>query len=308
MKRFIIKLVIFCVFIIGLDFAVGAFGKTVMKILGEGNYSGKVSMMNYNINYAAPEIAILGSSSALSAYIPSIIQDSLRLDVGRVIDIRNVSCYVQGLPYFKAELKTLIGRQKPEMVVLDMTPHYLSNFQDIIGVLRPYYHTNAEIKKMFDSRISRWERIKMQSNMYCLNSTIASLLASFKNPKGCDGYWPNYDHLRTIPHSLKTEEEVDSTNLDIFKDIIRISKDENIHLIVSYSPTNVKYTEGCETYSVLREVCESNEIPFFDFTADHTFDNDELFADGDHLRDPGAKVFTSYFYSSVKEELIQTIN
>lgn len=307
MKKLFVKGIIFLALIILTDILVGLVGKFIMQKLNEGNYSGKVAMECYNINYAKPDIAIIGSSPTLTGCIPKILKDSIFEEVGREYDVRNVSCYVQGMPYYVAELKSLIKRKTPKVIILDIDPSHLSVFEDNLNVLRSFAISNGEIKSLMMSRADNIDRLLLHSNAYCLNTDFFSLLYGFTTSKGGDGYCPNFNQLKVVPRGSVNKSFVDSTNQALFNEFIRMARDHNVHVIIVTSPSCINYSKDCDTYREIIDVCKKNNIMYYDFIHDSISYCDDLFADDTHLNDEGAHVFTSLLYSRIKSELLEVL-
>lgn len=304
MKKLIIKTVIFIVAFFLFDALIGWGSYFMLGKLGEQNKYGKASMTCNNILTATPDVAIIGSSPALTAYIPHIIEDSIFCYTNSPYKVRNASCFVQGMPYFLTETKILTKRKKPDIIILDLTPHSLSDFNDVVSILYPYYHYDSDIRNMIDEKVGFWERLKLQSNLYCLNTTIAELFYGFLRGGNAEGYWAEYNELPEFKPEIIESSKVDSCNLALFKELISYTRENEIHLIVVTSPSSKYYDDSCETKKTIIQLCESNNIPYYDYTANKLFEDGKYFTDDSHLNDRGASLFSSRLSSDIKNELV----
>jgi len=307
MKKFIIKAILFVIILGIVDIAIGYIGGVMVMALGEQNRGGKAAMTCHNIVSAEPDVAIIGSSPALTAYIPHIIKDSIKCYTGSDYKVRNASCFVQGMPYFWAETKILTSRKKTKIIILDLVPQTLSDFKDNVNILFPYYHYDDEIKEMIDSKVDSYEKVKLQSKAYCLNTSIADFMYGIIRGENAEGYWAEYGKLSEFKHEHIASSKIDSINLSLFKNIINFTKANGIKLIIVTSPSSIYYDNSCETRTTLAELCENDGIQYLDYTGNLIFEDPSLFTDESHLNDDGARIFSSHISHELKGEFITSL-
>lgn len=285
MKRFIVKILIFCSIIILIDFAAGfTFSKLVENAKGGDNWR------NNNIAYHIKDnILIFGSSRAIHHYNPKIIEDSL-----------GVSCYNcgqdgNGIVLSYARIKMLQERYNPKMIVFDVTYDFDLKEDDkhrYLGWIKPYYDDFLSVRTTFED-VDPTERYKMLSNLYQYNSKFLQILSDAvypMQPNGYKGYRPVQGIATNVSeYDLVTSFSADSLKMKYWEDLM--DKRGEIKYVFVVSPTLAG--RNSERYKPLKDLCEVNGVDFHNMANDPKFvGNLSLFYDGSHLNSSGADLFT----------------
>lgn len=204
-KKYIIKILLSAFITISglvcVDWLVGIGGTYLLHELGKKNYSGEAAMTNYNLNFVEPDVVVIGSSTAMCHYVPSILHDSILSYTGKDLFVHNAGVSFQRMPYNYCEIKSLVARKAPKMAIVDVFPDCLGgeSLKAALRPLHPYTKVNPYVKEIMEADESERTRILLNSNLYCFNGEIVKLLASFRNPIGCDGYYPSNNELTSMP-------------------------------------------------------------------------------------------------------------
>ena len=315
MKKSLFKVFVGIVILLSIlvivDVLVGWIGQKYAQWLGKTPRHGDAALVNYNINVAKPDVAIIGSSTAMCHYLPCIIHDSLLTYIGKDYEVFNLSVSNQRLSYDYYELKCLLGRTIPEFVIVDVWASFIStgNPSYSFEAFRPYAKTNSIIKEML--RKHGEYGIMYQSNMYCYNTELVKLLMSAFKKEGADGFYNNTVEMPVV----KKYTDRDTTALlplsvEEFDGIISLAKDKKLNLIVVLSPTLNASDTMSASYNYMKNKCEENDILFLDYSNDESYYQSHLFRDKTHLNYYGAEVFSQNLMRDLKGYLLRanTIN
>ena len=204
-KEYIIKILLSAFITISglvcVDWLVGIGATFLLRELGKKNYSGEAAMTNYNLNFVEPDVVIIGSSTAMCHYVPSILHDSILSYTGKDLFVHNAGVSFQRMPYNYCEMKSLVARKAPKIAIVDVFPDCLGgeSLKAALSPLHPYVRINPYVKEIMDNDESERTKILLNSNLYCYNGELIKLLASFRNTVGCDGYYPKNVSLTTMP-------------------------------------------------------------------------------------------------------------
>ncbi|MDP4149274.1 MAG: hypothetical protein Q8932_10705 [Bacteroidota bacterium] len=258
-------------------------------------------------------IVVLGSSRAAHHYIPSIITDSTGL-----------ACYnagkdQQGIFYSLAILRSILGRYRPEWLILDLTPIAFQPDQaglDELSILLPYYRRHPEIRAVLNKR-SRWEWLKTHSSLYCYNSLPLQIV--FNNLYGTgdsgviNGYIPKDQPMARTPATAFTERELtdppDSAIVGAFSEIISLSASNHCKLVVVVSPVYFSLPEGSSTTRLAGMICRDHGVPFLDYSGAGSAGfsgHPALFSDEQHLDHAGAVLFTRQLCTDLRAKGLLT--
>ena len=247
---------------------------------------------------------IMGSSVVLNSVNPSIIEDSI-----------NVSCFNAGangqtIIYYRTMLNCIIKRYTPKIILLGIRP---TEFQDEkilrYNLLVPYYHSGYnEIDSVLESS-GNYEKYFLKSNFYRYNTIwFRILLYNFfsDNDKSGKGFVP---HEKPISPPILSESDpikyVSENKLSILQDIIKMCKSHNIKLFIFTPPTYCNFIAEPMTITALQEICNKNNISYFNDVSDGDFMNHiEWFYDTSHLNKYGADVYSKILASRVKKYLL----
>lgn len=289
-----VKPLIFIIFIYTLDCGIG----NVLRYYYFKQEVGRLSRTNYAYNETKEDVLVFGSSRAYHHYIPTIIQEKT-----------NFTCYNVGAPgqfilFNIATLKAVLSRYNPKVIILDIMPgEFLieNSPYDRLSFLLPYYKDHPEIHSIVELR-GPFERFKLMSKIYPFNSSflmIAGGNSSYFKQKNKDqhGFVPLKNVLnKAIQQSANSDYMLDSIKVDMLKQFIQLCKEKNIKLIVGCSPSFKIFINSELTIKTAHEICESNNIQFFDYSNNQIFTSDcRIYDDPSHLNEKGAILFTQNF-------------
>lgn len=295
MNKFLLKsFVIFCIFCV-IDAVFGVIGKAVLEHLP--NSKTQTARTNYAINKLKTDCLIIGSSTAGEHYVPKIIEDEIGL-----------STYTAGLPgkgfaYMACVLNSVINRQTPKLVVFDLNPGIFTGiYSDAVNQLRPYKNN----KYIFDALLKtngKTDLFMLLSNLYCFNNMYHGILGSFISPiDDMAGFEP-----LTPPHALKQslnskqiKLEISDLELHYFNEIMRMCAENNIKLVVAFSPQYAK----TEIDPIVLDMLKAFNATIIDNSVvDGLTSNSDIWYDSMHLCSDGAIKYSSIFANQLSELL-----
>lgn len=295
MKRFILKICIFFVCIIVIDFF---FGKAC-SYLNSHAKGGDTKSHYYISNQSTEDIIILGSSRAVHHYIPSIISDSLNRSV------YNGGVDGNGIIFLYGRLDIITKHHIPEIVIYDANIDFDIKHNDnakYLNWLKRFYDKPG-IDSLFLS-ISHNEKYKMYSNLYRYNTSFIQMASDNISPKQLvenGGYKPLYGEM---DYELQFYEQPATTNWDPLKHhyfikLFELCQNNNITLIVTISPMYNATSSDC--FLPLKELCNKYDIPFIDFYANNKISiTKKYFKDSSHMNHDGASLFSSIIATKIK--------
>jgi hypothetical protein len=299
-KKILLGVVTFCILLVILDCGIGHFSKRMYYKSKYGIFHRQIYCM-YESN---DELLILGSSRAAHHYVPTIFTDSL-----------GYSCYNAGsdgmcIYYQYAILTSYIHRNAiPKIVICEVVPQDAEvtngptfNLDAALDRLAPHYGEVSEIDSLF--KLNGWkESIKLSSNCYRYNSKLVQSIKCNYIPSSEDhGYEARIGEM--IPKDTKqipqagTLNKIDSIKLDYFSKVINICRNNQIRLIICYSPMyNNTKSNGID---VLKQIANNHAIPFLDYSSDMRIRDCRYFNDETHLNDEGAHLYSSIVAHDLK--------
>jgi hypothetical protein len=289
-RVFFAKLVVFALVTIGLDAGVGS--------LLRHYYFKQVAGLNYRTTYAVEQsrddIIILGSSRAQAHYVPSILESGL-----------GGTCYNAGrngqsLLYAAAVHHSILARQAPRVVILDLIPTDFFQYHghyDRLAALLPYYKDTEAVRPFVRLR-SRLEPVKLLSRIYPFNSLPLQIIKYNLVPPAQDkGFIAQHGRIRLPLHPPKGRawlvNGLDPQMLDAFTELVATCQENGIELYPVISPAFPGKMFGEDAVSELERILEGTPYRLWNY-ADHPefVLNTELFSDRDHLNQDGAEAYT----------------
>ncbi len=300
-KKFVWKIVIIVFFLILIDKGLGS----ILQHYYFKIRHGEQGRTTYAIDSCISNTIILGSSRAAHHYVSPVISRIL-----------NTTCYNAGkdkqrLIYCQAMLEMLYRRYSPRLIILDLNPTAFEkneNGLDELSVLLPYYSSHPEIRSIVDRR-NRFEWVKTFSDLYCYNSLPLKILFNNlsyqRDANDTSGYVPLMIHKEIIPEkpgSLPASYPIDSSIVNCFKAIVKMTKDHASRLIVVVSPIYYLLPANLKTMEIAKSVCENENINFMDYSQLRGFltHGQEKFLDMGHLNDSSAYLFSEIFARDLK--------
>lgn len=307
MKKFVNKIILFFLIIGVVDFC---YGMTFdyLNAHAKGGHNKRVNDLCEKEKY---DMLIMGSSRARHHYVPKIIGDSMALQCV------NAGFDGNGVILSYGILVQLIERYQPKLIVYDVEPAFDINEYALdnhctryLSSLKPYYRKDSVAKIIRD--ISLDDYYKTYSGIVRYNScTITMLISSIKgdDEEVRKGYEPLLGSIKKKkPWSIPNEENVklDSAKLFFFNKFVQLTVDNQIPLVVVYSP-KYKLTDSL-TMHTIESICKDNKVPFWDYSNFSQFMDSRLFKEPMHMNDKGAHAYSIFIASKLKDYLGQSDN
>ena len=296
----LLKAFLFVIILFLFDFAIGS----ILSYLYTKQKSGLLYRATYSMDSTKADILIFGASRANHHYIPEIFKNRM-----------NLSCYNTGrdgetIFYNYAILKSVLKRYSPKIAILDFSGGEFAVDQedyDRLAALIPYYKDHQEVQPIVQLK-SDYEKYKLLSKIYPYNSLIFTILigtTQFNERRDYindqSGYVPLTEVCKrqlVIDTSFKTY-EFDANKIKTFKSFVKDCVDSKVKLYIIISPVLVKYFYEDSSINLARDISKSYSIPVYNFLNDSLFFHNILFADGTHLNDSGATIFTNKVIDSI---------
>ncbi len=285
MKGFLLKVLLFVLIIITLDFILGVILDNIQKECTGGD-DGRIK---YICEKDTSDILIFGSSRAHYHYNPEIITNAL-----------NLSCFNcgqngMGSVFFYGLLQLICDHHKPRIIIMDIYPPYdLENNDNskYLSFLRPYY-CKTGIDSIFWN-IDKNERYKMTSNLYAYNSRLYDLFKEYHKSPSLDynGYHPLNNKPNHLEKTIEKETyQYDSIKIAYIEKIAMFCQKNKISLFFTSSPRyGIKTSKA---FAPLNVISQKYHIPFLNYyNKDGFANNPSLFANQDHLNEEGANIFS----------------
>lgn len=301
--KILVNVVILIVLLVLIDIIVGWAGEKYMKWLNKEPRDGDAALVNYDLNAAAPDIAIVGNSTAICHYIPEIIHDSLYSYVNKDYCVFNMGMSKQRMSYNYYSLRCLLDRTKPTLVIANVWASYLNideESQDF-GEFRPYVNVNNNIKDMF--RKHNQLSLATRCNMYCYNTELVKLLLSPLKTKGANGFKASYVKVDELEKASVFEDTIQLSQISVseFDAMLNLAIENDVLLAVVLSPTMGHISDTTSlSYCYMRRRCQKEGVIFLDYTHDSLYYNKDFYRDITHMNYYGAECFTKKLMSDLK--------
>lgn len=301
MKKFLLYLLYVTIGVSIIDVCCRFFFK---HIYTEENFAQTALIREFKYMNARPaECIILGASTAHHNYDCQVFEDSLGCTAF------NYGMDGTGAYYHYLCLKKSLENGPVKYVIYDIGGTVLKDSWNLerIANAAPLYWINPSVKEVTDDMAGHWHSLLMFSSLFQNNSPLHSIQNSHTPYKNENGYEPL--PYSGKPYKIKGNEEKvilpyspDPVPMKYFEKIVHLCKENNITLVVSLSPVLAKYmTESFNSF--ITDYCKKNNIPLENFRHDDRIVKDlYLFQDGTHLNELGAKLFTGFFVSDIKEK------
>ena len=204
--------------------------------------------------------------------------------------------------YQTALLQSILKRYTPKKIILDFSGSlsYSQNDLDRLSAIMPYYENNKEISYILNLK-SNFEFLKLNSKLYRYNSMITTIIKGnyYKiNNDTYNGFKPLIgqmdEHLVSSNYIKQVKLKVDKDKMYVLEEFFRLSKKNNIEIIVVLSPMfEVLSSTHDESVKIIKSLSKKYKFEFIDFSDSKDFIGKyHLFKDKDHLNSIGADLFT----------------
>lgn len=301
LKQLVEKILAFIILIILLDFTAGYLFRYLETKALNNNPQGMIP--EFTMWKVEGDIMIFGSSEVRFGLIPSLMKNELGLSASNCSNI-NMPFYYQ-----YCMINGVLERKKPKVMIWSIYSCYLNTptEKDMNGlsVLNPFYYSNDYCNRVINKK-SKYENIKMASNLYRYNSRLFDLLKNiFSKTEETDmGYFARSSGGYKYPSLINGSEDcgIDPEIADLFVEVIKKCKTSNVELILIVTPIFKNINNNIYLKN-LNEICTKYDIPLIkEFYNSPIFLSDStLFADNSHLNDKGARLFTTLLCDRIKQ-------
>ena len=304
--RTVIDVLVLAVALVVIDVLVGYIGDKYANWLNKEPRNGNAALVNYDLNAATPDVAIIGSSTAICHYVPEIIHDSLQIVTGYDYKVFNMGMSRQKMAYNYYALKGIVERKNPDIVIEDVWASNISveGYSRYYQEFRPYVNSNHNVREMLEQHGEY--NILLKSRMYCYNTELVKMILSFMKPTGANGYkGSNVEMSEIVKLWDKDTTAVMPISAYEFDSMIDLCKTNNIKLFVVLSPAIRASDTTSKSYLYMKERCRESGIPFMDYSNDERFYQTHFFSDPLHMNSYGAEYFTSELMKDIKTYLTE---
>ena len=302
MKKLVIKIIVFTIVFVVVDYAIGCLFKTIQNKVIEYpiNYGNAYLKAVYAID---DDVVIVGESRAHCHFVPSILEDSLHLSV---VNVATDGSYMSQQA---AVIRMMLKRYVPRVIIWEVNPVSLMGKEhedELLSALdlTPFYLTDSLSKCLINQR-GLYESIKMKSNAYRYNNKLVGLLLILSEGVR-DDYLKGYKQLSATGYIYPTKREQNFTddvsqfNVDLLKSTLEYIHDKGCGVILVSSPqfesSNLNETQQSKVFNSL---VDSLDVLYLDHRYVEQFQNDSsLYKDCSHLNERGA---TAYMYFLIPE-------
>ncbi len=271
----------------------------------------------YLLEDAKEDIIIMGSSRASHHYNAEVLEQETGMTAFNGGRDEMVISYISSM------LDVLYQRHKPKVLILDITPHEISESHDIAVInqrvstnLLPFLYKYPQLGPTIDYSDNNEVLKSKISHIYPYNSQPAAILQNTYTNLGhktIKGYEPLYGNLDPTNYKVSVFGAGYPQQYPVYKryedkllETLQTAKDNGIKVIAIVSPFYfpLKNVDTNNSYKRMKEIFTSQNIPFYDFSADSTYlQNTFLFRDDVHLNDSGATLFSKQVSTFVKNNL-----
>ncbi len=305
--KVLVNVAILLAILVAMDVTMGWAGEKYMRWLNKKPRNGDAALVNYSLNAAVPDVAILGSSTAICHYDPDIIHDSLWAWQKKDYSVFNMGISNQRLTYDYYGLKCLLDRTTPSIVIADVWATYIGNDPSLsFYAFMPYANINPNIKEMLKSHNQLTFMTK--SNLYCFNTEIIKLALSAFKSSGENVYLKSKVEIKEV--IKQTEKDTTSLlplSIEEFDAMIALAKDRDVKLFVVMSPTLRSSDTTSLSYRYIKEKCATENVPFLDYSNDEKYYQTHYFRDRTHMNYYGAELFTKDLMKDIKKHYAMRI-
>lgn len=280
MRRFILKIVLFGLVLVFVDFVLGL----AISSLARKAKSGHISKTNHVVYGLCEDIMVMGSSRAAHHYVPSVIEQN------------GYTCYNagvngNGIVLMYGLLGAVEENRMPRVLIYDVSIGFdllQGDNNKYLGHLKKYYDI-PHVQSVFDD-VDFNESLKMYSSLYRYNSDVVSVVANyiFTREKDYNGFVPLYG---SMSHEPQVPDDggvrmYDSLKISYLERMIVDYRDK-CRLIFAISP--MFFERDDDIYQPIVSLCNKYSVPLLNHNNDTAFiGKRKYFKDGSHLNNDGA--------------------
>lgn len=301
LKKFLISAAVVLAIVVAADWALG---KAVDKMLPTISNQGQIGCTYFALNEVEYPVLVVGSSRATHHYVPSIMRDSLGMDV---YNIGRDGCFFS---YNCCVIQSILDRYTPKIIVWETTMDALSSDNDPLESLYPYYGKNKFVTECVDADCDWTEHVPLVSNLYKYNSNLIRIASRYAQKGGyvedkLNGYIPlspkNWTPAERKASASEAVEIVDDTKVQRFKAVLSMALEKGVCLIVVNSPSYMASDKVSESERQMKEICDSMGVKIFNFAqAEGIYDDIQYWCDYTHMNKTGAEIYTRRLLECIK--------
>jgi hypothetical protein len=284
------------------------FGICINAYLSRHSLPGDYAKIDYLMKEAGEEMLIIGSSTAINAYIPQLIEDSLG------ITCFNGGCNTQNMPFFQCMIESVLDRYTPKYIILSMRRHELAmRYTGRLNLLDPYYHKGSPSIDYFLEKSNGKKNVLLKSSLYRYNTIIWRIMLyhvkSF-NELGEKGF-TSHEAPKIPPELIDGSNRTSAyttlnpVHVKSFLKIVAMCRQAGVELIVDLPPNYVLMPDQGRPYELkaIEELCLKQDIPLINNCQSPFFlSHPELFYDEMHLNRMGSEAYTKLFISEFTDK------
>lgn len=292
------KTIVFLILVVIVDLIIGkAFDVLENRIYAKDP---KAMPSEYMVRDIDADVVVLGASVASRHYIPSMIEDSLKMSA--------YNCGVDGTPFIiqNSLLNLMLDRYNPKVVVWEIGELSMEKGALIqhLDYLYPYYDKNQQAREIVDGT-DRFQKYKMLSKTYRHNSNVLNEVKTLvsSSPRESQLSLKGYMPLDTTGYLFPTKihqnmaNDLDVSKIELLKTTLKRCKEANVLMVFSFSPQyidNYDEIKSSRSYLALKETANEYGVTILNYS--NLYSNDStLFKDNAHMNDNGAKLYMGVF-------------
>lgn len=263
------------------------------------------------------DVLFIGNSHAYCTFDPAFVGGT----IGK--RVYNAALPDQKIDTVYDNLKELLGRQKPEIVILEAFSFGRSNseYQGYVANIDALDFGPDKIKACFEIFPDKFEAARMLSSLYrchgnwkkpeIVKKNIKYLLGMTAAAPDKDGFYGLGSKMseETIEKYRASQDSkftpvIDEYSIGYFNRIVKLCRDKNIRLIVAMAPFNNIYQEKVQyrnIYDKMLGICTDAGVEYLDFNMLYDqlqlgFDDfEDAFHNAQHMNKWGAEKVSRYF-------------
>lgn len=302
-KKILLSLTGFIFIFLLIDFCVGFFfDRMIDKMPPDGE---RVAKSYHSLTKVNADLVVIGSSRAETAYVSTMLMDSLNMSV--------YNCGGDGQDFFYCNtlINCILDRYTPKIIIWDFKERQLGGADDEnLSLIYPYYWKNTYIRCVLDDHEGPMFKPLMLCNAYRYNATAGRILRSVYSPKKSAqntlGFGPRpvkNTSVKIIPNDFEiTDDGLSEKKVMCFIETVQRATKQGCQIYVVISPMFNDYNQDNFYTRETKKICEENGAVFLDYSHLEGFIHNTDFAyDNYHLNITGATLFTEKLIVELKE-------
>lgn len=314
MKRFILKLLLFCcvplAVLLPLEYMINTgLKKSQGKMYAEWNdlFAGRINA----------DMLIMGSSRAWVHFSPKILDSALGLNTYNL----GLDAALADLQYKRLQIY-LKHNKAPKYIVhevglnnITIKTRDLPNYQQFL----PYLSDPLvwQIYKEGYNNVSLADRYfplyKYNNQLPTIKEGLLSFMGKVQRPEKYKGYqgqelpWDSASYNNWMRHPSMYNIDMDTSAIALFKEYVRFCKERNIRLILVYAPFYAGAKVWIENHEavlqLIRGISTENKLPFMDYTNMYLDSSTQYYYNSQHLNKAASEEFSRLFANDVRKYL-----